>query len=400
MTIHVELVGGKILGSNTKNKIVILTFICLIIVGSSRRSKLSSGGQGVPGPVKDLYEQLFWHGFDPDESDEVGDKTVFGGTKGKFNGLSYLDSTEQGNAENRNRYPASRRSNDRYYDDDSDEEEEDEDSSGRNEKSMSRSRVKPPEDFPYPRSDSTDLPSRRERRQRPKRRGGGDGNDGILGGNWASEQVSSWFSDDSDDDDGRDSYQSDRGGRRQNRRQKSEWTPFNVLDAFFGMDRQDMKYKADVYDEKMGLRKSKRRKERRDPSREPPRRTGYAYPYKEDGDADESPLVADIETTAEVVETGSTLDKPSENGAENDNRQDGERKGRSRAISWEERALAVERVPPADIPAWGPTGELPVDARTKAIMDALDDVQVATRKLDAKEKKEALAREDVTILKV
>ena len=41
-----------------------------------------------------------------------------------------------------------------------------------------------------------------------------------------------------------------------------------------------------------------------------------------------------------------------------------------------------------------------MDARTKAILDALEDVQTARQKVDIKEKKEALARDDITILKV
>jgi hypothetical protein len=399
MMIHVEMGGGKILGSDRKNKTGIPNLSSLIIVRSSRRSKLSSGGQGPPAPIKDLYEQLFWSGFDPDDSDEVGDKTVFGGTKGKFNGLSYLLSAEEGKAQNRNRLPASKRNYEKSYDDYDDDDEEDMDSDGRK-KQWAPPRVKPPNDLVYPKSDSNDRLSRRERKQRPGRRGGRDDDSGVSLGNWASGQVSSWFNDDEDDDDDDkyDDYDSGRGRRRQNRRQNTEWSPFNVLDAFFGLDRKDMKSKAEIYDEKMGLRQSKRRRERQTLSRDMPRRAGYAYPYKEEeGDDGESPLVADIDTTAEVIATDSAASKNNKNAA---NVQDTERKSRSRESSWEERALAVERVPPADIPAWGPTGELPVDARAKAIMDALDDIQVAKRKVEAKKKKEDLAREDVTILKV
>jgi hypothetical protein len=64
--------------------------------------------------------------------------------------------------------------------------------------------------------------------------------------------------------------------------------------------------------------------------------------------------------------------------------------------------LAVERVPPANMAAWGPSGELPtsIDARTMGIMNALEDIQTAEQKLAAKQKKESLAREDISILKV
>ena len=47
------------------------------------------------------------------------------------------------------------------------------------------------------------------------------------------------------------------------------------------------------------------------------------------------------------------------------------------SLTWEERALAVERVPPANVPAWGPTGDLGIDARTKALQDVLQDIATA-----------------------
>jgi chromosome segregation ATPase len=41
-----------------------------------------------------------------------------------------------------------------------------------------------------------------------------------------------------------------------------------------------------------------------------------------------------------------------------------------------------------------------MDGRTKAILDALEDIQTARQKLEAREKREALAKEEITILKV
>jgi hypothetical protein len=101
----------------------------------------------------------------------------------------------------------------------------------------------------------------------------------------------------------------------------------------------------------------------------------------------------DIEVPAETVEREQRADS-----AVNDEFKGPPRSKRER--SWEERALAAERVPPANVPAWGPSGELGIDARSKAILDALEDVQTARRKLESRKKKEALAREDITILKV
>jgi len=72
----------------------------------------------------------------------------------------------------------------------------------------------------------------------------------------------------------------------------------------------------------------------------------------------------------------------------------------TRELTWEERALAIERVPPAGIRAWGPTGDLGMDARTKAISDALEDICEAKLILADMEKRVEFAREDVSVLRV
>jgi len=71
-----------------------------------------------------------------------------------------------------------------------------------------------------------------------------------------------------------------------------------------------------------------------------------------------------------------------------------------RERSWEERQIAMERVPPVDVKAWGPSGELPMSAREKAFMDALEDIETARRNLNLMKKKECEAKEEITILKI
>merc|ERR1711871_706477 len=110
-----------------------------------------------------------------------------------------------------------------------------------------------------------------------------------------------------------------------------------------------------------------------------------------------APLVADIESTVEEDEVD--LKEGTANDTDRRKRRESQRRTRPES-SWEDRALAVERVPPANVPAFGPGGDLPMDARTKAMIDALDDIQIAQRRLEAKKKKEALALEDLTIVKV
>lgn len=346
----------------------------------------------VPVAAKDFYERLFWYGFDADETEGVGDKTVFGGTKGKFNGLSYMEASETGPYEGPNRRP--RRRYDAYYEEDSDIDGYDYDEEYLGESQARPRSMKPPTDAPYPRRDSPAERKRKTRRQESF--GYGDRNDSENPGDWVSKSVSSWFTgDDKVIGDGDDELD-DRSRRRRKRKQSSEWSPFNVMDAFFGVDRDEMQYKADLYNQKMGLGKNRRSyaqdgiQERS--NRQTPRRPGYAYKYEEE-DSEESNPVVDLD----IVSPEEDNNKPAE--ARNTAAEVRPPRQR-REKSWEERALAVERVPPANIPAWGPSGEMPCDARTKAIMDALEDLETARQKLAKREKKEALASEEITILKV
>jgi len=69
-------------------------------------------------------------------------------------------------------------------------------------------------------------------------------------------------------------------------------------------------------------------------------------------------------------------------------------------LTWEERALAVERVPPANVPAWGPTGDLGVDARAKALQDALEDIQMAQQRVEERRQQVAALKDDMAVLRV
>ena len=435
-----------------------------------------------PVPVRNLYDRLFWYGFDPAESEGgVGDKTVFGGTKGKFSGLSFLQDGEDAIREERSRVPRTssssgtgrgRSSSYRYlppsrlspeqeqqsdeYDNYDQEEEgayyEEEDSDDDNDYggisvTMERigSRQNDTSDMVMPDDGYRSSRSRRERRgrqeerrparssarrqQRRRRRdeerggrreydryGGIDDDGNVDNDNWVSKQVSSWFDDDDSDRDNRygddtdDEYDgnvfgdSRRGGNRRRRRKEEsgEWSPMDAVNTFLGINNEQMKYQAAMYDEKMGLNRSTRngrRTSRNRPSRPPNsmrRRPGYAYRYNPDEDEEETSdtAVDAYDVTAEPVESeGQQTTKESQI------KQDSNPSPLEKERSWEERAIAAERVPPI-VPAWGPSGALGIDARTKAIQDALEDVQTARQKVETKEKKEITARENITILKV
>eukprot|EP00980_Cylindrotheca_fusiformis_P015218 scaffold4222_cov115-Cylindrotheca_fusiformis.AAC.14 len=366
----------------------------------SRRSPVRTGQRPPPKPARDFYERLFWYGFDPAESEEVGDKTVFGGTKGKFNGLSYVAPDGANVGTYRRQLPPRRREYDQYYDDElGDEFDNYETSEERSNPSLGS--IKPPNDFPYPRSEKNRARSRRRRRQstRPSEYYDEVGYDDNYGAkDWIAKSVSSWFSGNDDD-----SLYDDTRSRRRKKRDKSEWSPFNIVDAFFRVDREALQYKADLYNEKMGLGKSKpsptRRRQRASSIRDTPRRPGYAYRYNGDDEDDLGPIL-DIDPP--VAERGESIAENDDDEDPTSSKHNGSAAPRPQKPekSWEERSLAVERVPPADIPAWGPSGELPFDARTKAIVDALEDIQTAKQKLRKREKREALAREEITILRV
>jgi hypothetical protein len=335
----------------------------------------------------------------------VGDKTVFGGTKGKFNGLSFLYDAEGAKPTNqrspRGLPPAGTIDYDDFYDLEEGAEYYDEAGNDQSDKvSQSRS-LKPPSDLPYPRSEAQE-PQARQSPSRPSRRGDyyKRADDEEAYGlrqrgrsTSASKQVSSWFSsdgEDTDDDLGNTNFEP--RGRRGN--QESEWSPFNVLNVFFGVDRDQMKGQADEYNAKMGIGEARSR--RRKLERASPRRPGYTYRYN---DGDYEPLAADVDISAKAFQNDTNVASI----ASKDRRQLEEEHGRkSRRVerSWEERALAVEQVPPSSIPAWGPSGGLGIDSRSKAVLDAIEDIQTARQKLEVKEKKEVLAREDITILRV
>jgi hypothetical protein len=376
---------------------------------------------GAPPPnpfIERLYDRVFFYGFDmDDDSPGVGDKTVFGGTKGKFNGLKYL-AISQGNdpANNKKKSnaktdrglpPARNEANDKDYYEDDDQEED----------TWS-------EDF-YP---STSVRNRYQRRMdRGRRSSGGarrtsyddeedfDNANGRGRGDWVSEQVSMWFTDaDSDESNNGNNYADDRDEesvpmdrytqrRRRRGRQPSDWTPLGMLDSFFRMDREQMSFKAAEYDSKMGVRRPRSRTRKETSQQGPkPQRPGFAYRYDASFHDDDSQTVVDIHATEEIEDDPATEQRADSfpttdsNNAANNPRE----RSKKSELTWEERQAAVERVPPAEVPAWGPQGELPINARQKAIEDALQDIQTAKRKLNERVKREIRARDEVAILNV
>eukprot|EP00977_Amphora_coffeiformis_P023963 scaffold14789_cov150-Amphora_coffeaeformis.AAC.1 len=374
-----------------------------------KRTTFRSGIPEPPPPVKDLYNRLFWYGFDPDDTDSPADKTMFGGTKGKFNGLAFMyDGGPKMPADKRRRRPRNvvEEDDDEYYGPGGEDEDDYRLDSEVDpiDRARPKRAVTPPYDEPstLP-SDPTRVSSsqRLRRRQRRSRRSYeiDDAEDDSFrrpGNRRSSSQVSNWFDVDAEvDTDEDDDYENTSRSRRSRRRDDyEEEKPINPFEIFFGTNRENLSRQAEEYNRQMGLGVDEQRpRRRRNPRR--PQRVGFAYPYDAQDD-DDMPPVAEFETVPEVdpVVERKSRDAPLapvDKTAPSTPRRD---------LTWEERAMAIERVPPADIPAWGPSGELGVDARSHAISEAMQDILEAKRRVEAKEAKVEKSREELSILKV
>ena len=205
--------------------------------------------------------------------------------------------------------------------------------------------------------------------------------------------MSSWFGpNDTNDVDDEPDWQDDdyeRAPRRRQRR-KADNEPLSftgILDGIFRVNRKEVDMNAAMYNRQMGLDKRNRPQRRERPSR----RRRQAYPYVEerretiadsDADYDEDLELMDVVDVDAVIEIEVEPEEP--------------KRKRERTI--DERAAAFERVPPS-VPAWGPSGEVGVDARTKATLDALEDIREVTRKVELKEEECIEAKEDFVVMK-
>lgn len=410
----------------------------------SPRTTFRSGTPPPPAGLSDFYKRLFWYGLDdtssdedandnnnrgrrrglPDESVANADRTMFGGTKGKFNGLAYLQDgvgvvpKERPRRRPRRIVPIDQEYDD-YYDDDEEyndddipyDELEDKDTATSSPADSFRyTSVKPPFDAPRPMRKQVSLsdtrgvypppPPRSARRNRNQ-------------GDWVDAKVSSWFVNDDDNQYsvGDDDIYDERSSRRQRGSRKSSSPWWQAIDAFLGIDRNELDEQAEQYNRQMGLNpevvssssRSSRSRPRspRSSAARPPRRKrdGQAYPYEND---DGMPPVVEYEviSTEDGVDPDSKGDDAVADIEDSLDEIDQENATKKPDMSWEERALSIERVPPVDIPAWGPKGDLYMNARTKAIFDALEDLNDAREKVRAREKRVELAREKVSILRV
>lgn len=199
-------------------------------------------------------------------------------------------------------------------------------------------------------------------------------------------------------------YRNDRRGRRSRQRQydltDEDWFEVDgnpitdFIDNIFGIDRDEMNMKADEYEQLMGRRPSRTRE--RGPSAVSSSRRKYRDGDSVDSWDEEEQLVEDEIILDGDIALEAADNTDSEIDEENIDSSNGEK---LLEMSMEERSRRLERVPPDDIPAWGPTGDLGIDIRTKMMMDAMDDLRSIRSKVTEREQKTQLMREDIAVLR-
>lgn len=332
-------------------------------------------------------------------SPEGFDKTVFGGTKGKFDGLSYLDESDGAAPQQSSRRRRRTRSMD--FEEDGEFFGQDEETRGLNEDRILRNTEKS-EKLDFPRhgqrmsepTEPTERPSRNEYYDDLEEESQGPNvQDSQWRNYWEGDKRYVRFNEDENKGDGV------RERRRERAQQQNPFTGF--LDDVFNVDRDKMDYKAEAYNRQLGRSPVGTYTWNQAAERRPRSTSDYQYRY-EGSDERDSNYIEEFDSSEDKFENEESFpsDVVVDVDAEVDevtpkNQNYPPRKKRTR----EERSLAYELVPPAGVAAWGPSGDLGFDARTKATLDALDDIRNAKRKVDIKSEKVKVAKEDIIIIR-
>jgi len=304
-----------------------------------------------PSFLKDFYNTLFWYGieFEDENDDAYEPNSIFGGTRGKFDGRKYIESEDAINGD----------------DDDNDDFD--------NLPVRGRTRQRPLKSRQGI-NDRYNVSGTRKRRQRPpsSRRGAAYLQEEWSEKSWTEEEVSSWFDDDDDSD---STYQ---------QRQK-----YLADDMFNDLRRADHKRrkKAAEWDE------------------------SYAFDINRSRISRESQPSLENVVDVEVQVEKSKNDEKEINGRDGDERQNRSRKFEINQdqVSVEQRAKIKEkedaekreRVPPNGIVAWGPLGEIKgKDVRQKAAEEAIDQIKSAQLCLEKQKAKLIVAEERMQVTRV
>lgn len=418
----------------------------------SNRKTFRSGNPPPPAILKDFYDKVFWYGFDSKDTTSSADKTMFGGTRGKFSGLGLLEDGESDISRERSksrrrrmdkRFQYEDEDEDDYDDDYEDDEDDDEDDTNYEsdeeyayyeddelwedekysapfEKKQGDLRRREMSSLPPKDDDLTykaeiakeggRIPPVPRPRRSPERRARTRAKKSTPSTNKRAK-TSTWFADNDDNDyfdDDAEEGRRRRGRGRGDEDSRSQTSPIiNILDKVFQVDPDEVKFQADDYNRRLGLdRKKGARGRGRESWKEaragPKPRKGYAYRYNRDEEEDMSSDTFDsgFDDSANMdITSGSKISTSSNNNDDDvidvevklqpDSPQKGKiEEGRKpKQQSWEDRAAAYERVPPKEVKAWGPNGEIDggIDARTYAANCAIEEIENMRSNFEKKE---------------
>ena len=395
-----------------------------------RKTTFRSGTPAPPSSITEIYDKLFFGGLDGVMEVPLGtDKTRIGGTRGKFDGLTFLEDAgfiEPTPKRRRRRRlsPIFDEEQQEYNDDDDnyddyedgwddngyDDKEPDEDAGAIATPSTPRrprSRAQRPrieleeEEEEESDDDEEQIPEmrrrrvapRRRRRQQQRRRGRPPPRRNRKN-DWVTDEVSTWFQGDGQEQDnngwfGGANELQDRRRQRQRKQNPFSASVTKFMDDLFKGERG---FFDDDEDDDYGRPRRKRRRQRRAPV------------YDDDDDwrrnDDDDDEEWDSSDDWEDDDNGGRFDGNGVVDAEiEDERRRKKKKKKKQQPEWEGLKSQLERVPPPNVPAWGPSGELGIDARTKAALDALQEIREGREKVELKKHRTREAQEEMVVLR-
>ena len=368
-----------------------------VLSDSFNRSSFRSGAPPPPRPVRDFYNKLFWFGFDPSTTRST-DRTMFGGTRGKFNAMSLLRDREI--RQQNKRSMRGKRSYDPAIQDFGDVREWNERKMGTSPaggkdvgddavveqieeiSDMNRAMWLPPGEEGIPMMDTEFDPVMEEPFLEDDEYWQDDLPPPRIVGRRRYSSRDRYYDDDDDDDEEDDfDFELERRprseGRRRNRRRRNGRSQERRGWDLFSLSRSK-RSQADAYDTFIGLGPRYGEYDDEDDEYDVPRsrrRAGFAYKYSREYDDDD-----DYNMDDDIIDV-----RP--------------KRSLSRRRSWEDRAMEMDRIPPRSVTAWGPSGRLDRDAQTLAAVEAEREIKKAQRYLDKKEDMVDDAKEEVVSLK-
>jgi len=412
---------------------------------------------------KDLYDRLFWYGFDDSNSDDSDKKkTMFGGTKGKFNGLDLFDDADRPKRKKMERSKTMRdnvgssrqyyesdnniydEDSEYYYDDENEDEEENEIVNSENqEDEESDNNEYYYEEYEYEEMVEFDdnqyddrgiVVTEEEYPQQPQQFSPitmNEQNDNVMISDNDDDRYDDRYEDirEKTEEDVMNSYEQKRyqstmyeqrrtkssstsptfakKNFRGKRRQERSTPIINLMDKVFQLDPAQVESNAKEYNDRVGLDMNgipRKRYAGGEGRSQDNTRKGYAYRYEKE----KTTVSPDIQTNENSSQNSTTTQVQGENvidveatvqSKDPEARKSKQQKGSNKQRKWMDRAEAYEQVPPKGVSAWGPEGDIGVDIRKKAAMDAMEDIRRAKLVLQKKEKMVVNAENEIISLK-